>query len=178
MGLRGGAPRRRAAHGTAHVRRGGAMTESGPDVFELLFGIMIGAALGLRDLVQRRHGAFTSVGCIVAGAALSFVIASPALAVASGVAFLISEFADFAVYTPLARRRLLLAVALSGIVGAVVDSVAFLLIAFGNVQFLTGQVLGKIAMVAASLPVVAALRRLENHNTKGHTNVEPGTHSD
>ena len=69
---------------------------------------MIGLALVLRDLVQRRLGARWAIGAILAGAALSAFLAPPALVVASGVAFLLSELVDFAVYTPLQRRRLVL----------------------------------------------------------------------
>ncbi len=43
---------------------------------------------------------------ILCGTGLSALLAPPSLVLASGVAFLLSEFADLAVYTPLARRRL------------------------------------------------------------------------
>ena len=64
---------------------------------------MVGIALVLRDLLQRRLGAAVSALAILFGAALSVLVASPALILASAVAFLLSEFADLAVYTPLAR---------------------------------------------------------------------------
>src|SRR6202521_5271282 len=88
--------------------------------------LMIGAALVLRDLVQRRLGAGISALAVVAGAAMSALLAPPPLVVASGAAFLLSEFADYAVYTPLARRRLVAAVVASSVVGLVVDSIVFL----------------------------------------------------
>src|SRR5581483_9371142 len=87
---------------------------------------MIGVALVLRDLVQRRLGVGWSAGAVVAGAILSAAVAPPALVLASAVAFLLSEFADLAVYSPLARRRLLTAVVASSAVGLVVDSIIFL----------------------------------------------------
>jgi len=121
--------------------------------------LMIGAALVLRDLVQRRLGKGWSVGAIAAGAALSGLIAPPALVLASTVAFLLSELADFAVYTPLQRRGLVRAVLLSGLAGLVVDSVVFLYLAFGSLDFLAGQIIGKALMVLASLPVMHWLRR-------------------
>ena len=74
------------------------------------------------------------------------------------MAFLISELADFAVYTPLQRRRLVLAVFASGSVGAIVDSIVFLYVAFGSLQFLAGQIIGKSLMVIGSLPIIAVLR--------------------
>ena len=120
---------------------------------------MIGIALVLRDLVQRRLGVGVAVGAILAGAALSALVAPPALVVASAAAFLLSELADFAVYTPLARRRLIVAVVASSLVGLVVDSIVFLWLAFGSLDFLAGQVVGKAWMVLLSIPFVAWLRR-------------------
>ncbi len=119
---------------------------------------MIGLALVLRDLVQRRLGARWAIAAILAGAALSAQLAPPALVMASGVAFLLSELADFAVYTPLQRRRLILAVVASGLVGLVVDSVLFLQLAFGSLDFLSGQIIGKAWVVLLSIPVIWWLR--------------------
>ena len=121
--------------------------------------LMIGAALVLRDLVQRRLGLGYSIGAVVIGAALSAWISPVSLVLASGTAFLISEFVDMAVYTPLARRRLVLAVVASGIVGLVVDSIIFLWLAFGSLQFLPGQVIGKFWMVLLSIPLIVLLRK-------------------
>ena len=100
--------------------------------------LMIGIALVLRDLVQRRLGVAYSAGAVVVGAVLSALVAPPSLVLASGVAFLLSEFADLAVYTPLARRRLVAAVVASSLVGLVVDSIIFLWLAFGSLDFLRG----------------------------------------
>jgi uncharacterized PurR-regulated membrane protein YhhQ (DUF165 family) len=133
------------------VAPGGLMAPSGVT--------MIGIALVLRDLVQRRLGVGVAVGAILAGAALSALVAPPALVVASAAAFLLSELADFVVYTPLARRRLVAAVVASGLVGLVVDSIVFLWLAFGSLEFLAGQVVGKAWMVLLSIPFVVWLRR-------------------
>lgn len=139
---------------------------NGPCLIPVLPGIsapsgvlMIGCALVLRDLVQRRLGVVAAALAILAGAALSALIAPPALVIASAVAFLLSEFADLAVYTPLARRRLMSAVVASSMVGLVVDSVVFLWLAFGSLEFLAGQVVGKAWMVLFAIPFVAWLRR-------------------
>jgi uncharacterized PurR-regulated membrane protein YhhQ (DUF165 family) len=120
--------------------------------------VMIGLALVLRDLVQRRLGKVWGLGAVLAGAVLSTLVAPPALAVASGFAFLISELADFAVYTPLQRRGLVLAVVASSVVGLVVDSIAFLWLAFGDLSFLAGQVIGKGWMVLLSIPIIWLIR--------------------
>ena len=121
--------------------------------------LMIGAALVLRDLVQRRLCVEFGVAAIVAGAALSAGLAPRSLVIASAAAFLLSEAADFAVYTPLAKRRLVLAVVASSTIGLVVDSLVFLWLAFGSLDFLGGQIVGKAWMVLLSIPLVAYLRR-------------------
>jgi len=121
--------------------------------------LMIGVALVLRDLVQRRLGVEFGVAAIIAGAAISALLAPPSLVLASAAAFLLSEFADFAVYTPLARRRLVLAVLASSLIGLVVDSIVFLWLAFGSLDFLAGQIVGKLWMVVLAMPFVAYLRR-------------------
>lgn len=123
--------------------------------------LMIGLALVLRDLVQRRLGRGTALLSIVAGAALSGAVAPPALVFASAGAFLLSELADFAVYTPLQRRGLVVAVLASSVVGLIADSLLFLWLAFGSLEFLEGQILGKLWMVLLALPVVHWIRRHE-----------------
>ena len=47
----------------------------------------------------------------------------------------------------------------SSFVGLVVDSIVFLWLAFGSLEFLAGQVVGKAWMVLLSIPFVAWLRR-------------------
>ena len=121
--------------------------------------IMVGLALVLRDLVQRRLGKLWALGAIVVGALLSALIAPRALVLASGAAFLVSELADFAVYTPLQKKRLVLAVFMSGVVGLVVDSILFLQLAFGSLDFLSGQVIGKTWMIVLALPIIWWIRR-------------------
>jgi hypothetical protein len=121
---------------------------------------MIGLALVLRDLVQRRLGVGASALAILVGAAISAALAPPALVIASAAAFLLSELADMAVYTPLQRRRLVLAVALSSVAGLVVVSVVFLLLAFGSLDFLAGQVIGKADFVVVATPLTDATRNL------------------
>ena len=121
--------------------------------------IMIGLALVLRDLVQRRLGKLWVIGAIILGAVLSAIIAPPALVLASAVAFLVSELADFAIYTPLQRNRLILAVFLSGIVGLIIDSLIFLQLAFGSLDYLSGQIIGKAWMIILALPIIWWIRQ-------------------
>jgi queuosine precursor transporter len=119
--------------------------------------LMIGAALVLRDLVQRRFGIPVSLACIVSGGLISAVLAPPSLVLASVAAFLFSELADFAVYTPLARRSFVIAIFASVTAGAVIDSALFLWLAFGSLAFVGGQVLGKVYAALVYLAVRRAV---------------------
>tara|TARA_R100001086_G_scaffold156738_1_gene83859 strand:- start:29 stop:403 length:375 start_codon:yes stop_codon:yes gene_type:complete len=123
---------------------------------------MIGLALVLRDVVQEQLGWRWCMGAIVAGAALSGLVAPAALVLASATAFLISESADMAVYTPLRERKLWLAVVASGIVGAFVDSGIFLYLAFGSIDHMTGNVVGKIIMSLLAVPIILVMRRVSS----------------
>jgi uncharacterized PurR-regulated membrane protein YhhQ (DUF165 family) len=144
--------------GTLCLTDGPCLIPVAPGVMAPSGVLMIGIALVLRDLVQRRLGKLWALLAIIVGAGLSWIVAEPALVIASTLAFLLSELADFAVYTPLQRRRLILAVVLSSIVGLIVDSLVFLQLAFGSLEFLGGQILGKAWMVLLSIPLIWLLR--------------------
>lgn len=138
---------------------------NGPCLIPVGFGllapsgvIVIGMALVLRDIVHEQLGKAWVFGAIVAGAGLSAAIAPPALVAASALAFLISELADMAVYAPLRRRRLGLAVLASGFVGAAVDSAVFLFIAFGSLTYFDGQLIGKLWASLFAFVVISAWR--------------------
>jgi queuosine precursor transporter len=145
--------------GTACLRDGPCVVPVAPGLMAPSGVLMVGAALVLRDLVQRRLGLIYGVSAILIGAAISAAVAPAALVGASAAAFLLSEFADFAVYTPLAQRGLVAAVAASSVAGLVVDSIVFLYLAFGSLDFLAGQIVGKLWMVLLALPFIAYLRR-------------------
>lgn len=145
--------------GTVCVPQGPCLVPVAPGLMAPSGVLMVGLALVLRDLVQRRLGIGFGLAAIAAGAALSALLAPPALVLASTVAFLLSELADFAVYTPLQRRGLVRAVLLSSLVGLVADSIVFLWLAFGSLDFLAGQIVGKAWMVLATVPAIDWLRR-------------------
>lgn len=145
--------------GTVCLPNGPCLVPVAPGIMAPSGVLMIGAALVLRDLVQRRLGVEFGIGAIIAGASISAALSPASLVLASATAFLISEFADFAVYTPLARRRLVLAVVASSLVGLIVDSIVFLWLAFGSLDFLMGQIVGKLWMVLLAIPLVAYIRR-------------------
>jgi uncharacterized PurR-regulated membrane protein YhhQ (DUF165 family) len=145
--------------GTVCAPQGPCLVPVAPGLMAPSGVMMIGFALVLRDLVQRRLGVGVSAGAILVGSAISALLAPPALVIASATAFFLSELADLAIYTPLARRRLVAAVVASSLCGLVVDSTVFLWLAFGSLEFLPGQIVGKSWMVLLSIPFVAWLRR-------------------
>jgi queuosine precursor transporter len=116
-----------------------------------------GLAFGLRDVVHDTIGRRAVFACIAVGGLVS-VLVSPVFAVASAVAFVVSEMADFAVYEPLRERQWAVAAGASNVVGAIVDSALFLWLAFASLDHLAGQVVGKLWMGALGVILVGALR--------------------
>lgn len=140
---------------------------NGPCLVPVGFGLMapsgvlmIGAALVLRDAVQQLLGLKAALAAIAIGVVLSALVAPPALVLASAVAFGLAELADLGVYTPLRRKGLAMAVLASGVVGSIVDSAAFLLIAFGSLDYIAGQVVGKMWMTLAAAAVLVAIPKV------------------
>ena len=86
--------------------------------------LLVGVIFILRDFAQREIG-HKVLGAMAIGAVLSYLMADPFVAIASVVAFIISELADWAVYTftkkPLGQRILI-----SSAVGTPIDSAVFL----------------------------------------------------
>ena len=116
-----------------------------------------GLAFTFRDLVHDTLGRWGALAAIALGAALSWSI-EPTFAVASAAAFLFSELADLFVYAPLRERHWLGAVAASNVVGLIVDSALFLLLAFGSLQFLAGQIVGKFWVTAVFVAILWGVR--------------------
>lgn len=145
--------------GTVCVPQGPCLVPVWPGISAPSGVLMIGLALVLRDIVQRRLGPLAGLIAIAIGTLISALLAPSAIVIASVAAFTLSELADFAVYTPLQRRRFVTAVVASGFVGLVVDSVIFLHLAFGSLDFLAGQVIGKAWMILIALPLMQLLRR-------------------
>jgi queuosine precursor transporter len=126
-----------------------------------------GLAFGLRDALHEAGGRWWVLAAIAVGGVVSYVIEDAVtipgghvpLALASAIAFTVSELADLGVYSPLRERNWPIAVAASNVVGAVLDSALFLWLAFGSLDFLAGQVVAKSYMIALALPIVAYARR-------------------
>ncbi|MCA1722789.1 MAG: VUT family protein, partial [Thermomicrobia bacterium] len=99
-----------------------------------------------------------AVLAILIGAFLSAFI-SKQFAVASGVAFLLGELADFTIYTPMRQRFWLLAMIVANTIGDVVDSAIFLYLAFGSINFIAGQVIGKAYCTLIPVALLWLIRR-------------------
>lgn len=86
--------------------------------------ILAGAIFVLRDYAQKQSGHYVLLG-MAAGAALSFALADPFVALASVAAFLISELADYALYT-LTKKPFAQRVLISSLVSTPIDTAVFL----------------------------------------------------
>jgi uncharacterized PurR-regulated membrane protein YhhQ (DUF165 family) len=119
-----------------------------------------GLVLAARDAAREVGGVWLAFACIAVGCALSVVMSTPQLAVASGAAFAISEVADTLVYEPLRRRGRIAALGWSNLAGSIIDSFAFLLIAgFPVWPAVAGQVAVKLTLsVIVAVPILWGMR--------------------
>jgi uncharacterized PurR-regulated membrane protein YhhQ (DUF165 family) len=127
----------------------------------------IGAILVLRDWLQQLVGLRRTMALVYVAGLLSWAVAEASgwttlqqVAVASVVAFTVSETIEAVVFTPLRRRSLSLGVLASGFVGTAIDSWLFLTIAFGSLAFFWGQFFGKGEMVLVGAALTATRRVL------------------
>jgi uncharacterized PurR-regulated membrane protein YhhQ (DUF165 family) len=122
-----------------------------------------GFALVARDGIHDALGLRGVAVAILVASLLSYLLADPRIAVASYLAFTLSEIADTFVYAPLRARRWRTAVVLSSIVGATIDTVVFLGVAFGTAAItssaVAGQLVGKVLWVAVPVAVVGGILR-------------------
>jgi uncharacterized PurR-regulated membrane protein YhhQ (DUF165 family) len=149
----------------------------GPHTIPVGFGyqapsgvLLIGIALFTRDFIQEQFGKQATLVAIAVGILISFFV-NPAVAVASAIAFALSELADFGVYTKIKRHTIIGAVVVSGIIGGIIDSFVFLQIAFGSTQFWQGQVIGKTWMALLGGLVIWGTNAVFNrlHTSKNGT---------
>ena len=127
----------------------------------------IGGVLVLRDWMQQIGGLVRTMPLVYAAGLLSWLVGDLAgwtslekIAVASVVAFTISETVEAIVFTPVRRRNLTLGVALSATIGNALDSYVFLTLAFSSTAFFWGQFWGKTEAIAFGVLLTLARRRL------------------
>lgn len=141
--------------------------EDGPCLIPVFPGIwapsgvlLAGAALMLRDVVQERLGLRWAVLAIAAGGLLSAMVSSPALALASVCSYVVAELVDLHLFTSMRRRGFLRAAFVSSLVGLILDSVVFVYLAFGQLDHVDGQIVGKLWAVLSILPFLTLWRRV------------------
>lgn len=127
-----------------------------------------GLAFVARDLVQDVAGRLAVLAALAVGGVLSWFLSTPALAVASAVAFGLSELADMAVYTPLRKGGYVRAAVASNVIGTVVDTVVFLWLAgFGLAPLVVaGQLVGKFWVTLAVVGLVVMARAFLRHRVR------------
>ena len=86
--------------------------------------LVVGFIFVVRDFAQREIGHKVLLAMLV-GAALSYVMASPYVAIASAAAFLVSELVDWLVYS-LTKRPLSQRILYSSLLATPLDSAVFL----------------------------------------------------
>jgi len=127
------------------------------------FGLLVtagtyaaGIALLARDFVHRYAGIWWVLGGIAFGVAMSWFLASPAIALASAVAFGVAELADLLVFVKIRPRGFVRAALISNLVSAPVDAVLFLWIAGFPLtgEAIIGQFVGKV-LWATVVPLIA-----------------------
>lgn len=124
-----------------------------------MFSVMsfaVGAVFVLRDFAQREAGHYVLL-YMVAAAVVSYILADPFVAVASLIAFVISEAVDWAVYS-VSKRSFRERVLLSSVISTPVDSAVFMLVA----GFFSWY--GLAAMVASKLIAAGVVYRLAQSN--------------
>lgn len=165
------------AYIAAIVAANWAIDAVGPDGIPVGFGLrapggvlFAGLVFTFRNLTQQSLGRRFGFLAIAIGALLSAVI-SPGLnlggplplPLASGLSFAVSETVDAGFWTYLREHRgwWTRAMFLGDLAGQVADSALFLVLAFGSVDFLVGQIVGKQWTIWPALALMALYRRYQ-----------------
>jgi uncharacterized PurR-regulated membrane protein YhhQ (DUF165 family) len=126
----------------------------------------IGGVLVLRDWLQQLGGVWRTMPLVYAAGLVSWGIGDAIgwtslekIAVASVVAFTVSETVEAIIFSPIRRRSLSAGVLVSGLAGNALDSYIFLTIAFGSLAFWNGQFVGKGEAILFGAALTAVRRR-------------------
>lgn len=126
----------------------------------------IGAVLVLRDWLQQLRGLWWTMPLVYAAGLISWGVGDLAgwtglekIAIASVIAFSVSETVEAVVFTPLRKRHLTLGVGLSATIGNALDSWLFLTLAFGSLAFFWGNFWGKTEMIVIGTALTFARRK-------------------
>lgn len=120
---------------------------------------LVGLIFVIRDFAQRDIGHYVIPSMLVAGALSYFLLADPTIAIASVTAFLVSEFADWAVYS-FTKRPFPQRVLLSSALGTPIDSALFLyMIGSFSIQ---GVIIMTLVKMVGALVVWSMIRKRMN----------------
>ena len=132
--------------------------------------VAIGLTFSLRDFVQRSFGHkvwYFMITATVITALMSFALANMPIppwkvALASSVAFVVSEFIDWLVYT-IMKKDIVWRIIVSNLFSTPIDSILFVGLAFGSFNFLAPPVYGQAIVKYASgllvVPFIIYFRR-------------------
>jgi hypothetical protein len=126
----------------------GPVLQIGPAVLPVA-SVAAGAVFSLRDKAQDAlgHGVFAAMGL---AALLSFILATPAVAAASLLAFSVSELLDWGAYTFWPGRRLVRAFA-SNLISVPIDSLLFVTLAFDQFSWISVLLLTAVKATSSLL---------------------------
>lgn len=116
--------------------------------------IFVGFIFVMRDFAQRSAGHWVLLAMVV-GTALSYVLASPYVALASAAAFAVSELVDWGVYTA-SRKPFHQRILISSIIATPIDTLVFL---YGISAFSFGTFCIMIASKMIAALVIWAMYR-------------------
>ncbi len=116
--------------------------------------LLVGFVFVLRDYAQMEIGHKVWIAMLI-GVVLSYFMASPFVALASGAAFLISEAIDWAVYT-WTKRSFAERILLSSLISTPIDSIVFLSI-IGHLS-VTGVVVMTLSKLLGAMAVYRWIR--------------------
>ena len=129
------------------------------------------------DLTNRLFGAAPARKVVyagfAAGVAISFILADPRVAIASGLAFLVAQLLDIAIFDRMRRQIWWKAPLVSSLISSAVDTVLFFIIAFYAtglpwITWAIGDYGAKLLMAAALLvPFRLFVSMLPEHLRKG-----------
>ncbi len=128
------------------------------------FAILPGLVLVFRDFAQREIGHKVLI-LLVVGTVLSYFLAPIEIAIASGLAFMVSELVDWTVYT-VTKRPLSSRILISSIVAAPIDTTLYLVGANMVVPgvLTIGSIIASIASKLAAAAFIAWLVRRREAN--------------
>lgn len=119
--------------------------------------LVVGFVFVVRDFAQRQVGHYVLLG-MLAGIVISWLMASPQLALASAIAFAVGETADWALYS-LTKKPFSQRILLSSLLGAPLDSLVFLSLI--GISSFVGVLVMSLSKLAGALVVFLLVRMRE-----------------